>query len=733
MRMHKDFVRDRRVGIRPTGLFAAIAVCLVSIGSLGSSLESVRDQASRAAALSVDIAEQRERDCCDALALDNEGRLLATAAGNEVTLWDLDTGLQLRTLVPRAREIGGRPNTAIPSVSNSGYSGLAFDPSGRYVALTYRDNENLPDTPRSARVAIPHVWEVESGRDLSAVEWKYDSAERRTVSVAFPFDPTETLFWRSTTNPAVVAKLARYTGPASMFSADGRLGIGSALEGHDSKTYAFQLTAVDIDSNRRLWTKWIPSPTSTAPTVTMSSNGRWVAVATFALSWILDARTGEQIADFPPEPNPSGLIYVPGVVFSRDSQRMAIVRKDVLTVVDISDMANRRSIGETRVQELRYLRGVTFTPDGQRIMAISGKAIHVWDINSRENRRIPFDGARPLGAIALSPGGRWLATGTTRVPMFSAAATDSPSTVVLWPLNESDAPRSLWTEEDVPILALAFSPDEERIGAITFREIPTRGGPDYDGQLSVHSLAASGQGTIAASTAAVRTARLRNPDAVCEITPGVAAKDLAFTPDGATIVAASLGLRACHDAREPDAEFEAEPIPQLILYDARGLQPLRVLDVANEDITALAMSSDGSLIATGHDANTVRVWTRATARQRALFIWPVNLRHDVVGDAILPNGLITGLSFHPDGRRLAVARDEGVALVDLVRRTRRDMVTSKEEVYSAVTFSPDGSSLLVASVTTQGSSSVDGRISQWVTATMRPGWTVDLVSCNRDM
>jgi WD domain, G-beta repeat len=278
------------------------------------------------------------------------------------------------------------------------------------------------------------------------------------------------------------------------------------------------------------------------------------------------------------------------------------------------------------------------------------------------------DGSRPV-RLGLRPGSR---------------RTEWPSTVLVWPLSDGDAPRPLWTEEEVSILTLAFSPDEEQIGRVSFAEHSSKGGPVFDGDISVRTLSTSAQQTLSIDRGEIRRGNY-------DINPGAAAKDLAFTSDGSTIVAAMLGLRAYRPDNQDDQGFV--PYPQLVFYDARTLQPRRVVDLGGSDFAALAASSDGKLLATGHDANTVRLWTIATARQRAVFRWPVIDRRDVLGGA-LGGGSITSLAFHPNGRRLAVARDDGVALVDVLRGTRLQIAAAKDQGYSAIAFSPDGSSML---------------------------------------
>jgi WD40 repeat protein len=263
-------------------ILLALSFGLASIAPLGAG----RTPGAQAApSPRLDIVEQRQRLCCNAVAIDDEGRLLATVSDNVVTLWDLDSGLELRTLVPRARAVARRPDEAVDSVSASSYTGLAFDPSGRYVALTAVDNLNPRTSDRGRQLAFPHVWEVETGRDVSAVDWAYDAATQRTVSAAFPFDPRAVRFWQATHDPAVVSKLARYAGAATTFSPDGELGIGFVSEG--GPNYAYRLTGFDLDSNRALWT--IRNEDSAPPVATFSPDGQWVALASWKGTRILDA------------------------------------------------------------------------------------------------------------------------------------------------------------------------------------------------------------------------------------------------------------------------------------------------------------------------------------------------------------------------------------------------------------------------------------------------------------
>ena len=649
----------------------------------------------------LDVVEQRERKCCDGIAIDPGGRLLATKQYGEVTLWDLETGLELRTLVPRARAIARRPAEAIASVATDSYSGLAFDSSGRYVALTASDNLNPRTFNRARLLAIPHVWEVETGRDVSDVDWTYDPVTQRTGSPRFPFDPGETIFWQVTSDSAVASNLARYRGPASTFSPDGRLGVAFAAQG--GPDYAYRLSVIDLDSNRVLWERRVPG--GEPPTAHFSPDGRRVVILALNDAWVLDARTGAQVSGI------GGSNGVGRAAFSRDSRRLATVRKNQVQVLDASDW---RVTADMRAPDDERLTVVTFTHDGRRVIAASGQTVYVWDATSGQGvRQISMAGGRPMQSVAISPRGRWLAAGSaSTLPGLSTRISEWPSTVALWPLAGDGSPRRLWSDDaDLSILAVAFSPAEERIARVSFSEFVSRSGPQFWGNVSITTLPDS----------ASQTPLNGGEPTPSDLAQGEGAKDVIFTRDGSTIVVGGLGLRG----DPPDDPVEFSPYPQLTSYDTRALTPRRVVDLDGRDFTALAASRDGTLLAAGNDANVVRLWTSATMQQRGIYRWPVIVRRDVVGSA-LNGGSITSLAFHPDGRRLAVARNDGVALLDLERGTRRDITTSKDRDYSAVAFSPEGSSLVVASGIVQGRRFVDARIEQWVTATMRPGWAMDL-------
>jgi WD40 repeat protein len=148
-------------------------------------------------------------------------------------------------------------------------------------------------------------------------------------------------------------------------------------------------------------------------------------------------------------------------------------------------------------------------------------------------------------------------------------------------------------------------------------------------------------------------------------------RELALTPDGSVVVF----VAADGSAREWDWRNAAA------LRPSGAKSPPVAADVVI-DSTALAVRRDGELAATGAADGTVRVCdalTGANARRLA--------GH---------RGRVTGLAFHPDGTRLASAGADGVVRVWDVR-TGVDVLTLEVPApATAVSWSPDGSKLAVA-------------------------------------
>jgi Tol biopolymer transport system component len=140
-------------------------------------------------------------------------------------------------------------------------------------------------------------------------------------------------------------------------------------------------------------------------------------------------------------------------------------------------------------------------------------------------------------------------------------------------------------------------------------------------------------------------------------------------------VAQLLALAALEDAVTPQTLVTAG----LVLSRPRPTaQPLAA---GQEAVMSVAFSPDGSLLATGHQHGTARLWDARTAR--------------LVGTLTGAGGDVRGLAFSPDGSTLAVAScDRQVRLWQV--RTGRQVGALADPSGAAqyrVAFSPDGQRL----------------------------------------
>ncbi|MCX7789819.1 MAG: serine/threonine protein kinase [Chloroflexaceae bacterium] len=133
------------------------------------------------------------------------------------------------------------------------------------------------------------------------------------------------------------------------------------------------------------------------------------------------------------------------------------------------------------------------------------------------------------------------------------------------------------------------------------------------------------------------------------------------------------------------------------LRDPESLEAQRTLSGHNGDISALAFSPDGQLLASGaQDENEIILWNLATGQELR------RLRGH--------SGWIRSLAFSPDGRILASgSTDTTIILWDVASGRRLRALEGHTDFLGNIAFSPDGSSL--------ASASRDGTARLWDVAT----------------
>ena len=152
---------------------------------------------------------------------------------------------------------------------------------------------------------------------------------------------------------------------------------------------------------------------------------------------------------------------------------------------------------------------------------------------------------------------------------------------------------------------------------------------------------------------------------------------LAFSPDGKRLFSAA---------------GEVGVAGEIIAWDTQTRERIYTVEGHYDSIYSLALSEDGSLLATGSYDQTIHLWQAADG----------TLLRSLKGH----QGAIFGLAFRPDNQVLASASaDRTIKLWDVRKGTRLDTLSQPLKAQHAVIFSPDGKTLYAGGV--------DQRIRVW--------------------
>ncbi|MET8583834.1 trypsin-like peptidase domain-containing protein [Streptomyces collinus] len=327
------------------------------------------------------------------------------------------------------------------------------------------------------------------------------------------------------------------------------------------------------------------------------------------LSRQLAAKSDSLIAT---DPDLASLLAVQAYRTSNTPEAVASLR-------DAAALPLRQSL----VGHRREVYAVAFSPDGRTLATGStdGKA-RLWDVATGRPRTVLDGHGGEVWSVAFSPDGRTLATGS------------KDSRARLWDVATGKTRGTLIGHTD-QVNSVAFSPDGRTLAT---------GSADNTARL------------WDVATSKFRGTFFRHSDWIYSV---------AFSPDGRTLATGSFDNTAK-------------------LWDVATRKPRTTLKGHTKAVWAVQFSPDGRTLATGSADNTARLWDVATGRSRITLTG-----HRAPAWA---------LAFSPDGRTLATgSEDETARLWDVATGTTRAVMRGHRGAVEAVAFSPDGNALATGS------------------------------------
>jgi WD40 repeat protein len=401
-------------------------------------------------------------------------------------------------------------------------------------------------------------------------------------------------------------------------------------------------------------------------------------------------------------------------------------------------------LGEVRGRHAGEVRGLALSPDGKRLASVSDqdKRVRLWDAQTL----LPIgalEGHRAVvNCVAISPDGRWLASGSAYGDFFVWDMTATPPKGPI-PLATHGKDRKFNNR----LHAAAFSKDGKTLavagdaGGFELFDMsaspPVSRGVLADLAEQADSLAFSPDGKLLALVG-IRDTSLRVYD-VSGATPRLEASlrehtndrthvmSAAFSPDGATLAfldraqhiwrwdvsdshlvrrgpfpvrqeigpdnSSALGMRATL-AFSPDGKVVAATAAMgwVRLWDWNAGEPAERAPFHAQnrglEFGVLAFRPDGHMLFTGGDDHVLRAWdlTAATPEERPRTQGPI--------------GGLGGIAFSPDGTKLAVGDLEFVRIWDLADAHGLWRLSSPatrleggSKYGQPITFGPDGKTL----------------------------------------
>jgi WD40 repeat protein/serine/threonine protein kinase len=623
-----------------------------------------------------------------------DGRQLASAGvDGTVRIWDARTGQTVLVLPGHAR----------------GVFRLAYrPPDGRYLASTGVNDGKV------------RVWDTSTGKEV------FNCSHEHPSVLGVAYSPDGRLLASSSWDRTVMIWDAN-TGESSrlLFRHTHELGV-LAFRPPDGSQLAVAASdntvrLLDVTTGQALHT--FPGATGINNVIAFSPDGRRLAAggADNRIVSVWDVTNGHEVWAVRGHTD-----ALPVVAFSPDGRLLASASVD--QTVRIWDPATGRAVRTLRGHRA-MLGSVTFSPDSRQLASAGNDAIvKIWDVTDLETNAGPESvplGRHPQGVrtLAFSPDSASLASagpdGTVRIWDATTGRQPHPLLVLSSPSLVLPALVNARVVTTGPglrtfeghrgtVTSAVFSPDGKRMasagedGTVLVRDattgrvifpLPVPAGP-------VRSVVFSADGQRLATASGDKTVTVWDAVSGREVRTvhgdGDAIHSVAFRPDGRWLAAADVvGTLQVWDTATGEVICTRRAQPgnptERLVETLRAVPPS---GAQARSTSCVVFSSDGRRLAwTGEDF-TVAIWDSSALAPSSsprldTKVEPITCRGHT--------GLVTGLAFSPDGKRLVSAGEDGVVkLWDTGTGQEALTLRGSPSVVRSVAFSIDARLLAAA-------------------------------------
>jgi WD40 repeat protein len=530
---------------------------------------------------------------------------------------------------------------------------LAFSPDGKALATAGQDG-------------VLHVWDAATGREKRRSDNSADklaglvqqlawSPDGKTLALSGQDISIRLLDAETFKERQALADTGRKgASPVFAFAPDGKAIVWWANDG------VIRLYDLEAKKEIRNW----PGVRGQIPRFAFSPDGKKLAVVNGLVTTVLDAGTGNEVAQYKEER------YSPyALTFSPDGKTLALGGFSDVRLCDLTAKGAAPANGSRHKAPIQWL---AFTADGKTLYSSSHDGeVNEWDVaGGKEKRSFKLisakDSANPVSAMAYSPDGAtlaWVAWGN-RVRLTKLATGEE-----------------LLPDGDRPLAGpFAFTPDGKhlvtpsadgnpRLWDAATGKLVRR----FEGKAEVvHFLGVSGDGK--------KLVTVGKAIIVWNVETGKESRRLETQPRPGSAAALSadgkvLALGEVDWTRSPVARD-----CKIYWLDLEtGKEVAQSAAAHKGSVRAMAFAPSGKTMASGGVDNTLRVWEVSTGKQLASVEFAA--------------GQLSRLAYTADGKAL-LSTDRGPGAV---RVTERDPDTAKERkthdlrAQGFAAFAPDGS------------------------------------------